>query len=61
MNLCLHCQSCSGGCPFTAAMDLLPNRVLRLIQLGKGDLPKNGWFERQLIDPRPMLYSKQLF
>ena len=34
VNLCLHCQSCAGGCPFTDAMDLLPNRVLRLIQLG---------------------------
>lgn len=37
INLCLHCQSCAGGCPFTDAMDLLPNRVLRLIQLGMED------------------------
>ena len=34
VNLCLHCQSCASGCPFTEAMDLLPNRVLRLVQLG---------------------------
>jgi len=33
VNLCLHCLSCSIGCPFTEAMDLLPNRVLRLVQL----------------------------
>ena len=33
VNLCLHCRSCSGGCPFTDAMDLLPNHVLRLVQL----------------------------
>jgi heterodisulfide reductase subunit C len=37
VNLCFHCQSCAGGCPFTEAMDLLPNRVLRLIQLGMED------------------------
>lgn len=37
VNLCLHCQSCAGGCPFTEAMDFLPNRVLRLIQLGMED------------------------
>lgn len=37
VNVCLHCQSCAGGCPFTDAMDLLPNRVLRLIQLGMED------------------------
>lgn len=33
VNLCLHCGSCSSGCPFTEAMDLLPNHVLRLVQL----------------------------
>jgi len=33
VNLCLHCVSCSSGCPFTEAMDLLPNQVLRLVQL----------------------------
>ena len=37
VNLCLHCQSCASGCPFTGAMDLLPNRVLRLVQLGLED------------------------
>jgi heterodisulfide reductase subunit C len=33
-NLCWHCQSCAGGCPFVHAMDYPPNRVIRLIQLG---------------------------
>jgi heterodisulfide reductase subunit C len=34
MNLCWHCQSCAGGCPFVNAMDYPPNRVIRLVQLG---------------------------
>lgn len=33
-NLCYHCQSCACGCPFSEAMDFLPNRVIRLVQLG---------------------------
>jgi heterodisulfide reductase subunit C len=33
-NLCYHCQSCSGGCPFSQDMDFLPNQVIRLVQLG---------------------------
>jgi heterodisulfide reductase subunit C len=33
-NQCWHCQSCAGGCPFVAAMDYPPNRVIRLVQLG---------------------------
>ena len=34
INLCWHCQSCAGGCPFVTAMDYPPNRVIRLTQLG---------------------------
>jgi heterodisulfide reductase subunit C len=34
INLCWHCQACAGGCPFVAAMDYPPNRVIRLAQLG---------------------------
>ncbi|MDZ7761641.1 MAG: 4Fe-4S dicluster domain-containing protein [Desulfovermiculus sp.] len=30
---CLQCRSCSSGCPFYSAMDLGPNRVIRLLQL----------------------------
>ena len=36
INKCWHCWSCSGGCPFAAHMDLLPNQVIRLVQLGRG-------------------------
>ena len=34
INLCWHCQTCAGGCPFVTAMDYPPNRVIRLTQLG---------------------------
>lgn len=31
---CNQCGRCSAGCPIVTAMDLLPNQVIRLIQLG---------------------------
>jgi heterodisulfide reductase subunit C len=34
ISSCFHCGKCSSGCPVTFAMDLLPNQVLRLVQLG---------------------------
>ncbi len=34
LNLCYHCHSCAGGCPFAEAMDFLPNRIIRLVQFG---------------------------
>jgi len=34
IDLCWHCQSCAGGCPFVSVMDNPPNRVIRLVQLG---------------------------
>ncbi len=33
-NLCYHCRSCAGGCPFVKVMDFHPHAVIRLIQLG---------------------------
>ncbi len=36
VSMCWHCQTCSSGCPFVSYMDLLPNQVLRLVQLGLG-------------------------
>lgn len=30
---CLQCRACSNGCPFVEAMDLGPNKVMRLLQL----------------------------
>jgi len=32
---CYQCGKCSGGCPSGEFMDLLPNQILKLIQLGK--------------------------
>ena len=31
---CYQCGKCSAGCPMSFAMDLLPNQVIRLVQLG---------------------------
>lgn len=31
---CNQCGKCSAGCPLVAEMDLLPNQVIRLLQLG---------------------------
>jgi heterodisulfide reductase subunit C len=35
---CYRCRKCSSGCPLTFAMDLLPDRVIRLALLGQEDL-----------------------
>ena len=34
IKICYQCGECSGGCPESAAMDLLPNQVMHKIQLG---------------------------
>lgn len=34
---CYQCGKCSGGCPAVSEMDLLPNQVIRLLQLGMLD------------------------
>lgn len=31
---CYQCGKCSAGCPFTEEMDLLPNQVIRKVQMG---------------------------
>ncbi|HUX78093.1 MAG TPA: 4Fe-4S dicluster domain-containing protein [Anaerolineae bacterium] len=35
---CNQCGKCSAGCPVVAAMDLLPNQVIRMAQLGMEDV-----------------------
>jgi heterodisulfide reductase subunit C len=36
---CYQCGKCSAGCPMVSLMDLLPNQIIRLIQLGQvGDV-----------------------
>ncbi len=34
INRCWHCWTCGGGCPFSGHMDLMPNQVIRLVQMG---------------------------
>ena len=34
---CNQCGKCSAGCPMCFAMDLLPNQIIRLAQLGLED------------------------
>ncbi len=33
--LCYQCGKCSSGCPSGALMDILPNRVMHLLQIGE--------------------------
>ena len=33
-NMCYHCWCCTGGCPFSHAMDYTPNGIIRLVQFG---------------------------
>ena len=32
---CYQCGKCSAGCPMVQSMDILPNQIVRLAQLGK--------------------------
>jgi heterodisulfide reductase subunit C len=34
---CYQCGNCSAGCPAAGVMDLLPNQVIRLVQIGLVD------------------------
>ncbi|MCK4256158.1 4Fe-4S dicluster domain-containing protein [candidate division WOR-3 bacterium] len=35
---CYQCGKCSAGCPSVEQMDILPNQVIRLIQIGRVEL-----------------------
>ncbi len=37
VSLCYQCRKCTNGCPLTFAMDLMPNQVMRMVQLGLQD------------------------
>jgi heterodisulfide reductase subunit C len=37
VRICYQCGKCSAGCPVAYTMDLLPNQVIRLVQLGLKD------------------------
>jgi heterodisulfide reductase subunit C len=32
---CYQCGCCSAGCPLSFAMDILPNQIIRLLQMGQ--------------------------
>ena len=38
LSACFQCKKCSAGCPLTFAMDLLPDKVIRLALLGQTDM-----------------------
>ncbi|OGO05488.1 MAG: heterodisulfide reductase [Chloroflexi bacterium RBG_13_54_9] len=40
---CYQCGLCSAGCPASGAMDVPPNQVMRLVQLGlEGEIAHSG-------------------
>lgn len=41
---CYQCGECSGGCPESAVMDLLPNQIVHKIQLGDESVLKTNTF-----------------
>ncbi|MBN2092468.1 4Fe-4S dicluster domain-containing protein [candidate division KSB1 bacterium] len=38
---CYQCGKCSAGCPSVAEMDILPNQIIRLVQLGLEEQIRN--------------------
>ncbi len=34
LDSCYQCGKCTGGCPFNSTMELMPNQVMRLVQIG---------------------------
>jgi len=39
---CYQCGKCSAGCPMAESMDILPNQIVRLAQLGQWDEIQNS-------------------
>ncbi|UCF07781.1 MAG: 4Fe-4S dicluster domain-containing protein [Thermoplasmata archaeon] len=39
---CYQCGKCSAGCPLVEAMDILPNQIIRLLQLGQDEEALNA-------------------
>jgi heterodisulfide reductase subunit C2 len=35
LQRCYHCRKCTGGCPVAVAMEYNPNRIIKMIQMGK--------------------------
>lgn len=39
---CYQCGKCSAGCPIVADMDILPNQLIRLLQMGDEEQAKKS-------------------
>jgi heterodisulfide reductase subunit C len=39
---CYHCRKCTAGCPMTGAMEHNPNRVIKMIQMGRKEAVLNS-------------------
>jgi heterodisulfide reductase subunit C len=37
VSACYQCKKCTNGCPVTFAMDIYPDQVIRLVQMGQKD------------------------
>ena len=37
VSACFQCEKCTNGCPVSFAMDIVPHKVMRLVQLGLKD------------------------
>jgi heterodisulfide reductase subunit C len=37
VRACYQCGKCTAGCPLAPTMDLMPNQILRLLQVGEYD------------------------
>jgi len=37
ISACFQCEKCTNGCPVTFAMDIVPHRLMRLLQYGQVD------------------------
>src|SRR4030042_3066634 len=49
---CYQCGRCSAGCPFAFEMDILPNQIIRMVQLG---------MEKQLAGSRALFLCASCF
>lgn len=49
---CYQCGRCSAGCPFAFEMDILPNQLIRLVQMGQ---------EEELIDSKALFLCASCF
>ena len=42
ISACFQCEKCTNGCPVTFAMDILPHKLMRLLQFGLKDQVLNS-------------------